>query len=78
MVLIAFSGTLFFNVAVKPDNFMSALSEETPDVIITPQEQNINELACVLKEDLLVENTLKYSVDSVKIDDTVVTVFACD
>ena len=77
-LLIAFSGTLFYNVVVKPDNFMSALSEETPDVIITSNEQSVGELENALKEDLSVENTLKYSAGSVKIKDSTVTAFACE
>lgn len=77
-VLIAFSGTLFYNVVVKPDNFMSALSEETPDVIITPNEQSESSLEGALKEDSSVENTLQYTTGSVKIKDNTVTAFACE
>ncbi len=77
-VLIAFSGTLFYNVAIKPDNFMSALSDEVPDVIIVPQNKSENELLTVLNDDDLVENALKYMSSSVKIEDKVVTSFACD
>lgn len=77
-VLIAFSGTLFYNVVVKPDNFMSALSDETPDVIITPNEQSESLLEVALKEDSSVENTLQYTTGSVKIKDSTVTTFACE
>lgn len=77
-VLIAFSGTLFYNIVVKPHNFMSALSEETPDVIVTPNEQSVSELEGALKEDLLVENILKYNAGNVKIKDSTVTAFACE
>lgn len=77
-VLIAFSGTLFYNVVVKPDNFMSALSEENPDVIITPGEGNTDELEEILKEDFSVESTLKYTTGSIKIGDSTVTAFVCE
>ncbi len=77
-VLIAFSGTLFYNVVVKPDNFMSALSEETPDVIITPNEQSESSLEVALKEDSSVKNTLQYTTGSVKIKESTVTAFACE
>ena len=76
-VLVAFSGTLFFNAAVKPENFMSALSDETPDVIVTPLEQKAPELEKVLNKDPHVENALQYATGSAKIEDTAVTVFAC-
>lgn len=77
-VLIAFSGTLFYNVAIKPNNFMSALSDEVPDVIIVPQNENQNELLTVLNDDNRVENALQYVSGSVKIKDKAVTSFACE
>lgn len=40
-VLIAFSGTLFYNVIIKPDNFMSTLSEESPDVVLRVSSSDI-------------------------------------
>lgn len=46
--------------------------------IFAGKKQNVSDFESVLKGDLLVENTLKYSVGSIKIDDTVVTVFACE
>lgn len=77
-VLIAFSGTLFYNVAIKPDNFMSALSDETPDVIVVPKDQNLTALVSLLDADSRVENTLQSLSGSVKIDDKAITVFACE
>ena len=77
-VLIAFSGTFLYNVAIEPDNFMSALSDETPDVIVVPKDQEPTALLSLLKEDSRVENTLQYLTGSVKIDDKAVTVFACE
>ena len=77
-VLIAFSGTLFYNVAIKPDNFMSALSDEVPDVIINPEKDKISDIETVLNEDVRVENSLQYMSGSVKINDKAVTSFACE
>lgn len=76
-VLTAFSGTLFYNVAMKPDNFMSALSDETPDVIIAPHDQCVDALEAALKADRRVENALQYLSDNVKIGDKTITAFAC-
>lgn len=78
MVLIAFSGTLFYNVVIEPDNFMSALSDEAPDVIIYPKSDSVSELEFKLDNDNRVQNILKYMSSSVKIEDKVVTVFACE
>lgn len=77
-VLIAFSGTLFYNVVIEPDNFMSALSDEAPDVIIYPKSDSVSELDFKLDNDNRVQNSLKYMSSSVKIEDKVVTVFACE
>lgn len=77
-VLIAFSGTLFFNVAIKPENFMSALSDETPDVIVTPQSDKVNELEKEIKADNRVENSLQYMSGNVKIKDTAGAVLASE
>ena len=77
-ILVAFSGTLFFNVAVKPENFMSALSDETPDVIIIPQADTSEDLQNRLKNDNRIKIALKYISDSVKIEDKAVTVSACE
>lgn len=76
-VLVAFSGTLFYNVAVKPENFMSALSDEVADVIIVPQSDKVSALEAVLNSDNRVRNTLQYMSGSVKIEDKTVTAFAC-
>ena len=78
MVLIAFSGTLFYNVVVKPENFMSTLSDEVADVIIYPKSDNVTELEEKFEDDNRVEYSLKYMSSTVNIEDKVVTVFACE
>lgn len=77
-VLVAFSSTLFYNVAVKPENFMSALSDEAADVVMVPQGDSLSGLEAVLDTDHRVENTLRYMSGNVKIKDKAVTAFACE
>ena len=77
-VLIAFSGTLFYNVVVEPDNFMSALSDEVADVIIYPKSDSMSELESKLGNDNRVQNSLKYMSAIVKIEEKTVTAFACE
>ena len=77
-VLVAFSGTLFFNVAIKPENFMSALSDETPDVIVYSENADVTALQNKLLAEPNVENALQYVTGSVKIGDKTATVFACE
>ncbi len=77
-VLVAFSGTLFYNVVVEPVNFMSALSDEVADVIMYPKSDSVSELELKLDNDNRVEYSLKYMSSTVKIEDKVVTAFACE
>ena len=77
-VLIAFSGTLFYNVVVEPENFMSALSDEVADVIIYPKSDCVSDLEEKLENDRRVDDSLKYMSTIVKIEDKVVSAFACE
>ncbi|WP_019778997.1 ABC transporter permease, partial [Streptococcus sobrinus] len=76
MMLLAFSGTLLYNTAGKPDNFLRTLSEEFPSAIFTvdkPQElQNIKK---ELKSDSRVKQVLDYSTQSVNGPDGGLTAF---
>ena len=77
-VLIAFSGTLFYNVVVEPENFMAALSDEIADVIMYPKSESVSELELKLDNDNRVKNALKYMSSTVKIEDKVVTALVCE
>jgi putative ABC transport system permease protein len=75
MVLMAFASTLFYNVIVKPDNFMTTLLEETPDVVLQTNEESVG---MGLKKDAQVEKVLEYSMQNVKISENSITAFVCD
>ena len=77
-ILVAFASTLFYNVIVKPDNFMSTLSEEMPEAIFYSQDKCQEQLKETLQDDSTVEKVLAYTVGNVKIDDVSVTAFACE
>lgn len=77
-ILVAFAGTLFYNVIIEPDNFMTTLSEEMPDVIIQPEGERIEELQEVLQRRVLRENVLQYMIGTVELGDLGITVFACE
>lgn len=77
-ILIAFASTLFYNVIVKPNNFISTLSEEIPGIIIYPKEQYEAALLSDLQSDSEIKTVLKYTMGTVNIDDVPVTVFACE
>lgn len=77
-VLTAFSGTLFYNVAIKPENFMSTLSEETPDAVFVAEAAEKEQLADILRVDSDVRDVLQYSTGSVNIGKSAVTSFVCE
>ena len=77
-ILIAFASTLFYNVIVKPNNFIATLSEEIPEIIIYPKEQYEAALLSDLQSDSEIKTVLKYTMGTVNIDDVPVTVFACE
>lgn len=76
-ILVAFASTLFYNVIVKPDNFISTLSEEMPEIIINPKEESADELYGALQRDSGIKKVLKYTTGTANIEDEPVTVFAC-
>lgn len=78
MVLLSFAGTLFYNVSVKPDNFMNTLSEESPSVIFTPQNNKMSKLKELLWDDPRVKLVLEYSGISVSYADGSLTAFVCE
>lgn len=77
-ILVAFASTFVYNVIIKPDNFMSTLSEEVSDVIVYPKEESRDELEDILEEDSDVKQVLPYMTAVVKSDDTSVTAFVCE
>ena len=73
------ASTMFYNVIIEPDNFISTLSEEMPQIIVTPNEQNEEVIYNELKSNSEIKSVLKYTVGAtVNIKDTPVTVFACE
>ncbi len=76
-VLVAFASILFYNVIVKPDNFMSTLSEEMPEAIIYPKENAQEFLTDTLEKDKRVKSVLQYSVVNIEIEEEAVTTFVC-
>lgn len=78
MVLLSFAGTLLYNVSIKPDNFMNTLSEESPSVIFTVQEDKMPKLTKLLREDGRVRLVLEYAGVSVSFGDGSLTAFVCE
>lgn len=78
MVLLSFAGTLFYNVNVKPDNFMNTLSEESPSVIFMTQSDKMSELKDLLRNDGRAGLVLEYASVPVSYADGSLTAFVCE
>ena len=78
MVLLSFGGTLFYNVSVRPDNFMNTLLEESPSVIFMAQNDKMSELKDVLQGDGRVKLVLEYVSAPVSYADGSLTAFVCE
>ncbi|MCM1494767.1 MAG: ABC transporter permease [Bacteroides sp.] len=78
MVLLAFAGTLLYNVTIKPDNFMNTLSEESPSVIFTAEEGKMTELKELLQGDSRVRLFMEYASVPVSYEDGSLTAFVCE
>lgn len=50
-ILLAFTGTLLYNVNVRPENFLTTLSEELPDIRVQAENGKANELISMLKKE---------------------------
>ncbi|MCM1156423.1 MAG: ABC transporter permease [Roseburia sp.] len=77
-VLLAFTGTLFYNAVVEPDNFTSTLSEETPEIILQVKPERMQEVKKALEGEEQVEKTLEYVVDTVSVGNGSFRAFVCE
>lgn len=51
MILLAFTGTLLFNVNVQPENFLTTLSEELPDIRVQAENEKADEFLSLLEKE---------------------------
>lgn len=77
-MLISFSGNLFYNVIIKPDNFMSTLSEESPSAVFQISVSETDRIKDELQNNKDVNAVLKYATGSVKIGNEKITAFICE
>ncbi len=76
--MVYMASTLYYNVTFKPNNFISTLSEEIPDVIVYPKMGSEDVLVQDLDNNSNTRTTLEYMVGSTNIDNVPITVFACE
>lgn len=79
MTLLAFSGSLLYNVNIKPDHFFKTISEENPSAIFTVNTtDNLQRLKTTLKKDKRVQKVLEYASVPLNNEDEAVTGFVAE
>ena len=78
-ILVAFSGSMFYNVIIQPDNFMSTLSEESPDVILAVSTSDLAAVKRGIGRLDGAAKVLEYSTNRrVKVENESATAFVCE
>lgn len=76
MALLAFTSVLLFNVNVRPENFLTTLSEELPDIIVKAESGKTAELLSVLEKENV--KAVKYGISSLEYADGNIPVIICE
>lgn len=76
MILLNFTGILFYNVNIHPDNFLTTLSEELPDIRVQAKEDKYD----ALKELLQKENVraVNYGIAMTEYTDGSIPTIVCE
>lgn len=76
MILLNFTGILFYNVNIHPDNFLTTLSEELPDIRVQAKEDKYD----ALKELLQTENVraVNYGIAMTEYTDGSIPAIVCE
>lgn len=76
MILLAFTGVLLFNVNVRPQNFLTTLSEELPDIKVQAESEKADELILALEKENV--KAVKYGVVMAEYTEGNIPVIVCE
>ena len=76
MTLLSFTGVLLFNVNVRPENFLTTLSEELPDVRVKAESGKAEELLSIPEMENV--KAVKYGVFSMEYADGNIPTIVCE
>ena len=76
MILLAFTGILLYNVNIRPDNFLTTLSEELPDIRVQSDEEHFEELKTILRNENV--KTVNYGIAKAEYSDGSLPVIVCE
>lgn len=76
MILLAFTGILFYNVNIRPDNFLTTLSEELPDISVQSDGEHFDELKSILEKENV--KTINYGIAMAEYPDGSIPTIVCE
>lgn len=76
MILLAFTGTLLYNVNARPENFLNTLSEELPDIRVKAEHGKDDELIKALEKENV--KAVKYGTVTAEYTDGNITTIVCE
>ena len=76
MILLTFTGVLLYNVNIRPDNFLTTLSEELPDIRVQSDEDHFQKLKTILEEENV--KAVNYGISMTEYSDGSIPVIVCE
>ena len=76
MILLTFTGILLYNVNICPDNFLTTLSEELPDIRVQSDGEHFEELKAILDKENV--RAVSYGISMVEYADGSIPAIVCE
>ena len=76
MILLTFTGVLLYNVNIRPNNFLTTLSEELPDIRVQSEEEHFVELNDILEKENV--KAVSYGISMAEYSDGSIPVIVCE
>lgn len=76
MILLTFTGVLLYNVNICPDNFLTTLSEELPDIRVQSDGEHFEELKTILEKENV--KAVSYGISMVEYSDGSIPAIVCE
>ena len=76
MILLTFTGILLYNVNIQPDNFLTTLSEELPDIRVQSDKEHFEKLKSVLEEENV--KAVSYGISMAEYSDGSIPAIVCE
>ena len=76
MILLTFTGVLFYNVNIRPNNFLTTLSEELPDISVQSDAEHFDKLKTIIEDENV--KTINYGIAMAEYSDGSIPAIVCE